>query len=232
MSAAIIGQQRLKQCPKEYQDRLDQVGGFNRFGESLYKFVWGEAYTIRAGGYWEQDGFVGYRDVHLHDIPGWIILEWHAPEEYGTPTSYYVDNYDDATGLQTLGGYPYKGRYEVLFPLIHKEFENGKLIVEPMPLNNWVISTLLPLIKVAKTVSAERKWEAIKEHKAQEEAQRLEQFVDARMDARLAFKGNTFVGKHGFSSDLIHKKAKILERGMAASLAQLRAWGKGTSQHK
>jgi hypothetical protein len=227
--AAIAGPQRLKQCPKEYQDRLTHVGGVNRYGEPLYKLVWGEAYTTRAGGYWDDDSRVGYRDVHLFDNPGWIILEWHAPEEYGSPTSYYVQNYDEATGLQMLGGYPFKGRYEVLYPLIHREVEDGKLVIEAMPLNNWILNTIIPLVKAAKTVSAERKQEAIKAHKAKQEEESLNKFIDARMDARMAFGGNTFVGKHGFSSDVIEKKARLLERGMAASLKQLRAWGKGTS---
>ncbi len=98
-----------------------------------------------------------------------------------------------------------------------------------MPLNNWLINTLVPLLQVAKGVSADRKLEAIKAHKAEQEAKRLETFTDARMDASLAFGGNHFVGKHGFSTDLIEKKMRVLERGMSAALAQMKHWGKGIS---
>lgn len=245
----ITGPQRLIQCPHEYQDRLIEVGGVNRYGQPNYKFMWGEAYSTRAGGYFAQDGFTGYQNIHLYDQPGWLLLEWHAPEEYGTPTTYYIENYDEASGLQTMGEYPYEGRYEVLFPLIHREFEQVSkeefietpqgwervhrtvpvLTIEPMPLNNWLINTLVPLLQVAKGVSADRKLEAIKAHKAEQEAKRLETFTDARMDASLAFGGNHFVGKHGFSTDLIEKKMRVLERGMSAALAQMKHWGKGIS---
>src|SRR5580700_11188244 len=111
----------LTQCPQEYQDRLTRAGGTNRYGQPNYKFVWAPANLTRAGGYWEQEGFTGYRDVVLNDVPGWQILEWHAPEEYGSPTLYYIQNYDEPTGLQTLGEFPYQGRYEVLYTLVSKE---------------------------------------------------------------------------------------------------------------
>src|ERR1700744_3915261 len=135
----LAGPQRLTTCPAEYQARITHAGGINRYGEPNYLLVWGEAHRSRAGGYWEQEGFTGYRDVYLNDTPCWLLLEWKSPEEYGSPTTWYMDGYDEATGLQTLGEFPYRGKYEVLFILRDTYVSNGLLKVEAMPLNGMLI---------------------------------------------------------------------------------------------
>jgi hypothetical protein len=232
MSTYIAGPQRLTTCPKEYQDRITAAGGTNRYGEPHFKLVWGEAHKTRAGGYWEQEGgAVGYRDVYLNDSPCWLLLEWHDPSEYGNPTSYYIENYDEATGLQILGEYPYKGKYEVLFILRDTRIENGQLVVDNMPLNAMLIDTVIPLMILGKHISHERRAQALKELKEREEQEKLNTIIDARLDAQLAFKGNPFKSRHGGNTSLIEKKAKVLEAGMMQALRQMRQWGHGISQH-
>jgi hypothetical protein len=229
VSVRIVGPQRLTVCPPEFQERLTQAGGTNRYNQPLYKLVWGQAHTIRAGGYWAEEGFTGYQDVHLIDTPSWLLLEYHPPEEYGSPTSWYIDNYDEATGLLTQGEFPHQGRYEILWNLSHKELIGGVLKVQAFPLCRLLLDTILPLVLAAKNVSHERKAAAVRAHKEREEAIRLQQITDARMDARLAFGGNHFVGKYGSQTNLIEQKMKIMERGMQVALAQLSRWGKGMS---
>src|SRR5690349_21586913 len=128
--------------PEDFQDRLNQIGGFNRYDEPCFLVVWGQGghpeCTYRAGGVWSVDEqyFHGYRDLlKTSGEPCWSLLQWHDALEYGTPESYYVNNYDEGTGLQILGEYPYSGRYEILFNLRHKEMIPGEgLKFEHMPL--------------------------------------------------------------------------------------------------
>lgn len=217
-------------CPPDYQGRITAAGGVNRYGEPNFKLVWGEAHKSRAGGYWEKEGgAIGYRDVYLTDSPCWLLLEWHSPEEYGTPISYYIENYDEGTGLQTLGEYPYKGRYEVLFTLRDTTMVNGKLVVNNMPLNAMLIDTVIPLMIMGKHLSYERRSQILKERREIEEQQKLNTIIDARLDAQLAFKGNPFKSRYGGNTSIIEKKAKVLEQGAMQALRQMRSWGKGIS---
>jgi hypothetical protein len=220
---------RLTQCPPEYQARLTQAGGVNRYGEPLYKLVWGEAHSTRAGGYWEHEGFTGYKDVYLNDTPCWLLLEWHDPIEYGSPTLWYMDNYDEATGLQTLGEFPYKGDYKVLFILRDHKLDNGELVIDPMPLNGMLIDSIIPLMMLGKHISYERRARAIKERRAMEEEEQLRVITDARLDAQMAFGGASFRGRHGAHSDLIAKKEETLRRGMLLAYRQMKQRGMGLS---
>ena len=221
--------QRLTYCPAAYQRRISDVGGVNKYGKPNYKLVWGEAHASRGGGYWEQEGFTGYRDVYLNDTPCWHLLEWHDPIEYGSPTLWYMDNYDEATGLQTLGEFPYKGKYEVLFILRDEKLEDGKLVIDPMPLTAQLVDVVIPLMMMGKHLSFERRLRAIKERRAIEEEEQLRVFTDARMDAQLAFGGASFRGRHGANSDMIAKKEEVLRRGMVLAYRQMKQAGMGVS---
>ena len=224
MSVYIAGPQRLTQCPPEYQARLTAAGGTNRYGEPLYKLVWGEAHATRGGGHWEQEGFTGYRDVYMNDSPCWLLLEWHSPEEYVSPTLWYMDNYDEPSGLQTLGEFPYKGQYEVLFILRDHKVEDGKLVVDPMPLTGQLVDVILPLMAAGKHISYERRAQAIKERRAKEEEEQLRIITDARLDAQLGLNGATLKGR-----EMIAKKEEVLRRGMLLAYRQMKQWGHGIS---
>ena len=215
-------------CPKEFQERITRVGGLNRYGEPNFKIVWGQNDNIRAGGLWEHDGFVGYRDVPRSGQPCWLILQWNAPELYGTPESYYVGNYDEQTGLQTMGEYPYRGRYETLFSLVWKGLVGSELVVEHMPLSSMLVNTVIPIVMAAKDVSLERKKEAALEMKEREEYDQLRKIDDAMRSAKLAFNGAPFSSRTGRTTPLLDKKIKQIERNMDRALAQIRAMGKGT----
>jgi hypothetical protein len=216
--------QRLTQCPPDYQGRITHVGGTNKYGEPNYKLVWGEAHATRGGGYWEQEGFTGYRDVYLNDTPCWLLLEWHDPIEAGSPTLWYMDNYDEATGLQTLGEFPYKGFYEVLFILRDEKLEDGKLVIDPMPLTAQLVDVIIPLMIMGKHISFERRLEAIKQRRALEEEEQLRIMTDARMDAQIGLRGLTPGGL-----EMIRKKEDVLRRGMVLAYRQMKKAGMGVS---
>lgn len=218
-----MGPQRLTQCPPAYQDRITKVGGTNRYGEPNFKLVWGEAYVTRAA------GVDGYTDVYLNDTACWLLLEWHDPIEYGGPTVYYMDNYDEETGLQTLGEFPYRGRYEVLFILKDTKIEDGKLVIDPMPLNGMLIDSIIPLMMIGKHLSFEHRLRAQKERRAIEDEEQLRVITDARLDAQLAFGGASFRGRHGANSDIVAKREEVLRRGMVLAYRKMKAMGHGVS---
>jgi hypothetical protein len=229
MSWVIAGPQR-NTCPPEFQERVTQAGGVNRYGEPNFKIVWSETETMRAGGEWSHDGFIGYRDVPKYRGPGcWVILQWNAPELYGTPESYYVQNYDESSGLQTLGEFPYRGRYEILYALVHKERKGNELIIERMPLNNFLLTTVLPIVMNSRGVSYERKKLAHEELKAKQDEAELNQIEAARRDAAMAFGGNAFSSRTGCRTPLLDKKIKQIENRMAYAMAQMKSAGKGLS---
>lgn len=229
MSIYIKGPQRLTQCPKEYQERVTKAGGINRYGQPNFKIVWGEAHPTRAGGYWQHEGFTGYRDIYLNDTPCWLLLQWHDSIEYGSPTLWYMDNFDEATGLQILGEFPYKGKYEVLFILRDEKLEGNQLVIDAMPLNGMLVDIVIPLMVFGQGLSYERRARAIKERRAIEEEEQLRVITDARLDAQLAFGGASFRGRHGASSDMIAKKEDILRRGMTLAYRKMKAAGMGVS---
>lgn len=86
-------------CPPEFQERLTRVGGINRYGEPNFIIVWGQSWTVRRGGTWEQDDgtyFRGYRDVLEDGRPCWILKKWNAPELYGSPMLWFLQNREES----------------------------------------------------------------------------------------------------------------------------------------
>ena len=86
-------------CPPEFQERLTRVGGLNRYGQPNFIIVWGQSWTVRRGGTWEQDDgtyFRGYRDVVEDGRPCWILKKWNAPELYGSPMLWFLQNREES----------------------------------------------------------------------------------------------------------------------------------------
>jgi hypothetical protein len=143
-------------CPPDFQRRLTEAVGLNRYGEPNFIIAWGQTFTYTAGGVWPKpqgDGFIGYRQLPLSNSslkgrgqPCWMILEWHPPEDYEEPAVYYFRNRDDVTGMQTLGEYPYKGRYEIAFKLESHQFLNGRLELQYYHLDGMILDVLIPAI--------------------------------------------------------------------------------------
>jgi hypothetical protein len=172
-------------CPQIFQDRLTRAVGTNQYGEPLFLIVWGQSRTYTAGGVWSHDHFLGYRQLMLSNSspsgkgqPCWMILEWHPASDYNTDAVYYFENRDEATGLQTLGEYPYKGRYEVAFKLVSQEVRNGRMQINYYHLDGMVLDILIPAIVEAQRMTAKQRLQAIREMQEREDKD-----IDRKVDA-------------------------------------------------
>src|ERR1039458_1984803 len=179
-------------CPQEFQDRLTRIGGINRYGEPHFICVWGESFTVRRGGTWEMDDgtyFRGYRDVPEDGRPCWILKKWNAPEIYGSPALWFIQNIEESTGLQILGDFPWRGCYETVQPFVWKGLVNGRLVVESMPLNSMILDLVVPIILKAKEATFLQKKAALQEMEARKDRDELRQVEAKRHDANMAFRG-------------------------------------------
>ena len=171
-----------QQCPPEYQERLTQVGGVNRYGGSNFRLAWAQTETTRQGGEWEAEGdwFKGYRDILLGDgLPHWMLLQWvdagkcvempHLPPE--SDTAWYAANKCPKTGLSLLGEYPYHGSYQIALQLVAKWFDKGQLHLHAFPLSSEIVEMMVPIIKASMEVSAEAKMRFMREEHEKDEEQ-------------------------------------------------------------
>lgn len=176
-----------RKCPAEFQDRLTRAVGKNQYGEPLFKIVWGQSQTYTAGGVWPHDHFFGYRQLMLSNSspsgkgePCWMILEWHPPEDYEEPAVYYFRNRDDITGLQILGEYPYRGRYEVAFKLTSTELHDGRMQVVHYHLDGMILDILIPAIVEGQRMTMRQRLKKLREIE-----ERRERDLDRKIDGVL-----------------------------------------------
>src|SRR5262249_52496996 len=135
-------------------------GGINKFDQPCFRLVWAQTETAVRGGKWSVDEatYAGYRHLLVGSgEPCWMLMQWHAPEEFGSPEAFYVQNFDEETGLQILGEFPYSGTYLPLYHLRWHEMIDGKLTLHSFPLEAWIIDMIVPIVIAAKDVSLERR---------------------------------------------------------------------------
>jgi hypothetical protein len=217
-------------CPEEFQDRINEVGGFNRYDEPNFLIVWGqgggENSMYRAGGYWDPEGlpsYHGYRDLLMGGgTPCWCLLQWQDAVTYGTPEQYYVQNHDEDSEMQVLGEYPYRGRYRLLYSLRWVERQGNKLQIEAMPLNAFLLETVIPIIMAAKDISWEKTKAALADQKEREDKADVAMIEDVMRSNALPFGGNPVsYGKQGCRTAIIDKKIETMQRSW--NLLQARA---------
>jgi len=215
------------------------VGGRNKYDQPNFLVVWGQGgqpeCLYRAGGHWHADteaSFKGYRNLLVGGgTPSWILLQWEDATTYGTPESYYVSTHDDATGLQDLGEYAYFGRYRMLYNMCWRDMSQGKMRIEAMPLNSFVLETVVPIILEARDISWEKTQAALKGIKEKEEVDDLNMVEDAMRDASVAFKGPTSYARQGCRTHFIDKKVEAMSRNWNKMVTNARALGRGLSSH-
>jgi hypothetical protein len=111
------------EAPREVERRLRLAGGINRYGEAMYRAVWGWSRLGWIGGKWtdhDDDGSVLREVVELRLVPKyiphdrWHIERWMPPESYGSPQDWYADTIERENGVSVpaLGPYPERGEYE------------------------------------------------------------------------------------------------------------------------
>ena len=208
-------------CPEEFQERLTEIGGVNPYDEPHFVLTWSEGggpnSTYRAGGAWNVEGlpsYTGYRDLLVGGgVPCWALLQWHSPAEYGTPEMFYINNLDPDTQLQTLGEYPYSGRYQMLYNLRWTEMRGKELFFEAMPLNSYLLDTVVPIIIAAKDISFEKYKAVMQDIKEREDARDTAMIEDIMRASALPFKGSPVsYGKQGCRTSLVDKKLEAMQR--------------------
>lgn len=219
--SGLTDRYQISLAPEEFQERLTEIGGVNRYDEPNFILVWsqggGPNSMYRAGGAWDVEGlpsYTGYRDLLVGGgVPCWALLQWHDASEYGTPEMYYVQNLDHDTQLQTLGEYPYSGRYQMLYNLRWTEMRGKELYFEAMPLNSYLLETVVPIIMAAKDISWEKTKAALLDIKEREDARDLNMIEDVMRANALPFHGSPVsYGKQGCRTSLVDKKIEEMQR--------------------
>jgi len=227
-------------CPQDFQDRINEVGGFNRYDEPNFIVIWSqggdERALYRAGGDWSIPGmpsYRGYRDLLVGGgTPSWALCQWHDAIEYGTPELYYVQNYDEETGLQTIGEYPYKGRYQLLYNLRWTERTSEGLKFEAMPLNSFLLDLVLPIIVASKDISWEKTKAALLDLKEKEDAADVAMIEDVMRASALPFKGAPVsYGKQGCRTSLVDQKIYQMQKYWNQMMTRANRLGRGLSVH-
>jgi hypothetical protein len=227
------------QCPEWFQEELTRVGGTNRYDQPNFIVRWGmggeDECTYRAGGEWAVEGqpsFRGYRDLLIAGgTPSWCLLQWQDGLMFGSPETYYIGNLDEITDLQTLGEYPYTGKYTMLYNMCWRDMQNGKMHIEAMPLNSFILDTVVPIIIQAKEISYEKSMAAIKAQEDKEKAAELVTIEDAMRDAALPFKGPSSYARQGCRTWHIDKKVEQMTRQWNRMMTNAKSLGRGLSVH-
>lgn len=213
-----------RECPAEFQERLDEAFGLNRFGGPNFKFGWCQTTRIRIGNIW-RDGYgapdARYKEAYQsHGMACWTILQWKGPEEYGRPDTYYATQFDAESGLFTCGEYPWEGRYESIQPLNRTEMVNGKLEFMHFELSHILIDRIIPMILEAQNMSLEARAAALRDIKEREDRELQEQIhetVNANlpvwMDAVSYSKQGIRTSRLTQMSERIEKQWNRLSRG-------------------
>lgn len=220
-------------CPDEFQQRIAVAGGQNRYGGPNFKLVWGQTETFRAGGEWEGNGqstYRGYRDLLVgFGDPCWILVQWQAPEKYGTPELYYMSNYDWPTGLQTLGEFPYKGRYEIVLSLKWTHMLNNRLVIEHMPLTGLLIDHLIPIIRESEKLTFARKRQLMLEHRERRERAQVNDIEASLQSAFPAYGTASRSAAHLQCNSVVQKRAEAIEHYWKRAVATIKTRGRGLS---
>ena len=230
----------MRNCPPWFQAELTRIGGVNQYQEPIFKLVWSTGERMTVGGRWK-DGFEGYKSAPA--IPGepcWALMVWEPAEVAGgSYESWMRDFRDEETGLLQCGGYPKYGAYRVLQKFVHREivqqakehhFMDGpkirteviqtqKLRIYRMEPCGFMLDIMLPMLMAWRRLSNHQKVAALR----QQEQERKDAFTakvkDARQGSRM---GRTMRG-----SQLVQKRAELIETGMKQAMAAAAQWGLG-----
>ena len=231
---------QLYECPQEFQDRLTEVGGRNKYDQPNFIVRWAQGgqpeCLYRSGGLWDnpdEPSFKGYRDLLVGGgTPSWMLMQWEDAVVYGSPESFYVGNIDEDTGLQNLGEYPYAGRYRMLYNMCWRDMSSGKMRIESMPLNSFILDTVVPIIMEARNISWEKTQAALKGIKEKEDAADTAMIEDAMRSSSVAFKGPVSYARQGCRTHFLDKRVENLTRNWNRMITNAKFLGRGLSSHQ
>ena len=240
-----------RQCPPEFQDRLTRKFGVSQFGTPNFIIAWGQSTFLRMGNVWRDrwgNERRAYRDIYqCHGMPCWVIMRWKQPMHYGSPATYYRETWDDFSQMHFLGEYPWRGRYEIVQPLMRQEMTEGKLVTEwvpclnpqtlvmeqipvrkrvgqqliihHMPLSHVLIDTIIPLIAKVQTLS-QQELHAIREAgKLREHKEQVEEIADMMADTMPTYLGPVSYSRQGIRTSLLDRKVEAIEKAWKRELS-------------
>ena len=220
----------IREAPAWFNDELERIGGTNRYGDPIFKLVWSEEVRMIVGGRFA-DGFVGYRNSRMiPNDPHWVLMLWESPESFGDPDIWEMDFRQPDTGMLDCGSFPKSGSYRVLKQLVHREIiESAKSEMVWNPVRNrpemrkvcdrkfityrmepcgLILDLMLPMLMAWRMLGPQQKMEAVMDRKKREDAERDRVVKDAMQDSRIRR-----------SSQLVQKRAELIEKGMDRAMA-------------
>jgi len=181
------------EAPAAIERRLRLAGGINRYGEPMYRAVWGWSRLGWIGGKWtdrDDDGSILREVVELRHAPKyvphdrWHIERWMPPEYYVSPQQWYAQTIERADGISipALGPYPRRGEYEHCFTL---QGPRGEFI----PLSPAACEAIVRAVEFARMQTRQTHRAALERREVRRERE-WESHADALLrDASRAFHG-------------------------------------------
>src|SRR5579859_1553910 len=161
----------LHDCPPEVVRELKAAGGVNRYGEPMFRVVWGYNRIVPMTGEWQEwekcaavltDKLTGHTEtrefirlvssvVETRQEPKylpancWHLEKWCPPEDYGSPDLWRKQGEEVVQGLtvDTAGEFPHRGEYELVMPLTTDFTNDGK----PLPLVPALVGELARMVR-------------------------------------------------------------------------------------
>jgi len=108
---------------------------------------------------------------------------------------------------------------------------SGKMKIEAMPLNSFILDTILPIILQSRDISWEKTQAALRGLKEAEDKQDTDMVEDAMRDASVAFKGPVSYARQGCRTHFLDKKVESMTRNWNRMVTNARQLGRGLSSH-
>lgn len=208
----------LHNCPESVTEQLRLAGGSNRFGDPIFRVVWGWNRIVAIHGEWQEfeqfvakltDKFTGYTKsrtftklkrsvIETRHVPKylpancWHLEMWRPPEEYGTPELWGKLG-AEVIGLQTIdtsGPFPSRGEYEICYPLT----DDGSVRGKPLPLIADVVSEIAQMIIVGRERFSYQQRKSAIEQEAKKKDEGFVRLAEDRLRSGLRpFSGEKFI---------------------------------------
>ena len=208
----------LHECPPHVARELALAGGLNRFGEPMFRVVWGYNRIVPMTGQWEQwekvlytltDKLTGHTEsreqirlvssvVETRQVPKylpancWHLEKWCPPEDYGSPELWRKQGEEIIAGMtvDTTGEFPARGEYELVMPLTTDFTNDGK----PLPLVADLVANLANMVRIGtERFNLQQRKAAIEQRLLREEQGFTRKAIDIMKDGLRPYAGETFV---------------------------------------
>lgn len=120
----------------------------------------------------------------------------------------------------------------MLYNLRWSEMRNGKMFFEMMPLNTFLLDTVVPIITQAKDISWEKTKAVMQDLKEREDKADIDLIEDVMRTSALPFGGNAVsYQKQGCRTALVDKKIEAMQRNWNKMMTAASRLGRGLSTH-